>query len=191
LGAVLVLGSVLIGARVMASADNTVAVWQVAHDIPAGADVGAADLRVTHVHFDESSASQQYLVANAPLGIGYHAVRDLKSGELLSVTSLSSGPTATTRQLPLGVGSTHQPADLRAGDHVDVWVVSSGSGVGRSSTNASSLVLHDVVVLSVSADPTGISGEHQVLVGISSQVDVGAVLRAMTGSQIVLVRLAG
>jgi hypothetical protein len=191
LGAVLVLGSVVIGAKVMASADDTVAVWQLTHDVPAGSAVLRSDLRVTRVHFDEGSAAVQYVPATEPPAPASRATRDLRGGELLATSALSSVAAIETQQLPLGVGPSHQPADLHAGDHVDVWAVQPPSGTGRSEEAAPALVLHDVVVVSVGGDLSGVTGVRQVLVGIGPDVDVSSVLQQTTGTEVVLIRLAG
>jgi hypothetical protein len=122
--------------------------------------------------------------------LSYRAARDLHAGELLALTALSTGGPTAGRQVPLAVAAAHQPADLRAGEHVDVWAVRpADSGHGDGAT--SSLVLHDVVVLSSGSEATGVSGERQVLVAVGDQVDVGSVLRATTGAQVTLVRLVG
>ncbi len=191
-GIVLVLGSVVAGAKVLASVDDTVAVWQVEHDVPAGTAVGSADLRITRVHFADASAAQQYLQASQPVGPGAHATRDLHADELLTVTALSSATAPTSRQLPLGVGAAHQPGDLRVGDRVDVWAVpGTSTAISDRRRTDPALVLRDVTVLSVASSLSGVSGDRQVLVEIGSDVDVSDVLRLTSGAQIVLVRLAG
>lgn len=191
LGILLVVGSVVVGAKVLASADDTVAVWQVAHDIPAGSKVAAADLRITRVHFQESSTAAHYLPAVGSVEAGAHATRDLHAGDMLTADDISTARSAPTRELPLGVSAAHQPVDLRAGDHVDVWAVPSPDGSLTRPKQAPVLVLRNVTVQSVGSSLSGVSGERQVLVAIGGGVDVSAVLSAAAGAQIVLVRLAG
>lgn len=192
LGIVLVVGSVVAGAKVLASADDTVAVWQVVHDVPAGAGVDSGDLRLTQVHFAEPAVAAKYLSGSLTIGPGSHATRDLHAGEMLPSVALSSVDSPLRRQLPLGVSPAHAPADLHAGDHVEVWAVADGSdGTPRATDGGPAKVLPDVVVLSVGSSLSGVSGDRQVLVGLADDVDVGNVLRQVTGSQVVLVRLAG
>lgn len=190
LGIVLVLVSVVVGARVLASADDTVAVWQLSRDIPAGSAVGPSDVRVTHVHFADRAVAGQYVLADQLLGAGLRATRDLQAGEMLAVSSVTSSAAPASRQLPLGVGASHAPADLRAGDHVEVWAVPSSSA-GGSRTSEPTMVLRDVTVLSVGSGAVGVSAERQVLVRIVARTDVGTVLRQISGASVVLVRLAG
>lgn len=192
LGIVLVLGSIALGARVLASANDTVAVWQLNRDIPAGGAVTAADLRLTGVHFDDPAVTGLYLLAGQALAPGARATRDLHAGEMLAASALTSSAAPATRQLPLGVGAANVPADLRPGDHVEVWAVPSQSaGGGSRGSAAPSLVLQDVAVLSVGGGAVGVSAERQVLVGLGPRADVGAVLQRVTGASVVLVRLAG
>jgi len=192
LGIVLVVGSVVAGAKVLASADDTVAVWQVVHDVPAGAGVDSSDLRITQVHFAEPAVAAQYLPGSRAIVPGSHAARDLHAGEMLPAAALSSVDSPLRRQLPLGVSPAHAPADLHAGDHVEVWAVADDSaGTSKAADGVPAKVLPDVVVLSVGSSLSGVSGDRQVLVGLADDVDVGSVLRQVTGAQVVLVRLAG
>lgn len=192
LGVMLVVGSVLAGAKVLAAADDTTAVWQVVRDVPAGQPVLASDLRVTHVHFDETQAAAQYLSADALLTDGARASRDLRAGEMLAANAVSDDPSPLRRQLPLSVAPGSAPADLRAGDHVEVWAVAdSATASGGAQPAAPSLVLPDVAVLSAGTSAAGVSGDRQVLVGLADDVDVGSVLAALTDARVVLVRLAG
>jgi hypothetical protein len=189
LGVVLVLGSIVVGARLLAAADDTTAVWQVGRDIPAGDAVVAADLQVTRAHFDDPAVAARYVLADRPVDPRSRATRDLHAGELLDASAVSSSPAPPTRQLPLGVGATQQPADLRPGDHVEVWAVPDSSTGAGSGGRVPSLVLRDVRVLSVGGGVVGASAERQVLVGLARTTDVGAVLRLITGASVVLVRL--
>lgn len=193
LGVLLVVGSVLVGAKVLAAADDTVAVWQVVRDVPSGQPVGASDLRVTQVHFDEAPTAAQYLSADLPLLAGSRATHDLRAGELLATGAVSDAPSPLRRQLPLSLAPGSAPADLRPGDHVEVWAVAdSASSSGRTREAAPpTLVLADVAVLSAGATASGVSGDRQVLVGLTDEVDVASVLAALTDARVVLVRLAG
>jgi hypothetical protein len=181
----------VLGARVLAAADDTVAVWQLARDIPAGAAVSGADLQLTRVHFDDPAVAGQYLLADNSLDPEARATRDLMAGEILARSALTSAAAPATRQLPLGVDAVHAPADLRVGDHVQVWAVPSSAPGSGKRPPAPSLVLSDVTVLSAGGSVVGVSAERQVLVGLSPRTDVGAVLQRINGSAVVLIRLAG
>lgn len=189
LGVVLVLVSVVAGAKVLGSADDSVAVWQVTRDVPAGSPVGSSDLRATRVHFDEPALAASYLEAAAPIADGAIATRDLHTGEMLTVHAVTS-TRSTDVQVPLGVSSTHQPPDLRAGDHVQVWAVPTAAG-GQQEGSTPELVLGKVPILSLGSGQAGASGMRQVLVAVHDNVDLSRVLRLTAGAQVILVRLAG
>jgi hypothetical protein len=191
LGIVLILGSLVVGARLLASADDTVAVWQVARDIPAGTSVGSADLAVTRVHFDDAGVAAGYVSGDRAIAPDAVASRDLHAGELLATSALAAPSAGSLAELPLGVGATRAPADLRAGDQVDVWSVpASASGPGGRAP-APGLVLAGVTVLSVGGSAVGTAGERQVLVGVPPRSDVGSILRQISGASVVLVRRGG
>jgi hypothetical protein len=192
LGVVLVLGSIVVGARVLASADDTTAVWQVSRDIPSGSVVSSSDLSVTRVHFDDTALAAAYLQADQAVPSGARAARDLEAGEILAGSAVTFSTAPATRQLPLGVSAVHEPADLRAGDHVEVWAVPvSSPGGGTRAPAGPSLVLRDVTILSVGSGAVGVSAERQVLVSLSASADVAGVLRQISNASVVLVRLAG
>ena len=110
---------------------------------------------------------------------------------MLPAAAISAATSPVTSQLPLGVGTAHQPADLGPGDHVDVWAVPAGSeNDPTAGEEPPTLVLHDVTVLSVGGSVSGLASDRQVLVGLADDVDVAAVLTQTTGSQVVLIRLA-
>lgn len=183
------LGSIVLGARVLSSYDDTVAVWQVVRDVPAGTPIGAEDVRVTRVHFDEAGVARQYLLASQPLAAGSVASRDLSAEELLAASSITT-TRATTRELPLGVAGSDAPPDLHAGDRVDVWAVPTQTTGRSTGAPPPTLVLHDVAVLTVTGSADG-SGDRLVLVELGSGVSVGAALQRTVGAEVVLVRLAG
>ena len=70
LGVLLVLGSVLLGARVVGAADATVPVWAVTGDLAAGTELHAGDLRAVDVRLGD--AADAYLStstrATCPVG---------------------------------------------------------------------------------------------------------------------------
>ena len=59
LGVVLVAGSVVLGARVLAAADDTVGVWAVSRSLPAGAAVEDGDLERRQVRFPDEETEER------------------------------------------------------------------------------------------------------------------------------------
>ena len=83
LGLVLVAASVVLGARLMATADDTVPVWALARDLPAGATVSSADLESRNVRFPDGATADAYLSASDPVPSGARLARAVSAGELL------------------------------------------------------------------------------------------------------------
>ncbi len=191
LGAALVLASVVIGARVLAAADDTVAIWALRGDLAAGIAVESGDVAAVDIHFADASDASLYVSAEEPLPAGLHLVRDVGAGELLALTALSADATAAPAQLPLAVGPAGMPGDLAAGDRVDLWAVPADDGVEKRAREPA-VVLGDVTVVSVSsAGPAGAGSDRQVLVTLPRDADVADALASLRGSDVVLIRAGG
>lgn len=118
-GLVLVLASVLAGAKVVSAADTTTPVWVAAHTLVPGQEITAADVRAVRVHLEGGAGG--YLPAQAPPPEGSVALREVSSGDLLPRTSVGSAAALVTR--PVGLPVTGPlPSGLVAGALVDVWV---------------------------------------------------------------------
>jgi Flp pilus assembly protein CpaB len=184
-GVLLVIASVLLGARFLARAGDTVPVSTVAHDIPAGSPLLADDLRTTRVHFDDDATASRYYASSAPLPSGAHAAQDLAAGQLLARSAVSTD-TAQSVELPLAVGAAGFPVGLVKGDRVDVWAIRDR----KTRTGGSSeRIAADVVVLASTDDPAT-SGDRRVLVGLTATDDdtVGRMLNALHDADVVLIR---
>ncbi len=118
-GVLLVLASVVLGARVVAAADDTRPFYAATRALVPGDRVGAEDVRVVDVRLEDASAA--YLAADAELEPGTVATRTVGEGELLPVGALGEG--ADVALQPVGVPVEGAPPDgLVAGAVVDVWV---------------------------------------------------------------------
>ena len=118
LGVLLVLGSVLLGARVVAAADATVPVWSAAGDLAAGTVLTAGDLVAVDVRLDDVAGA--YL-ATSTRPEGRTLARAVRDGELLPRTALEE-PAALV-QLALPVQAGFVPPGLDRGQVVDVYAV--------------------------------------------------------------------
>ncbi|MBU2074021.1 MAG: flagellar biosynthesis protein FlgA, partial [Actinobacteria bacterium] len=79
---VVVAGSVLIGARVIGAADDTVTVWAAAQELPAGAPLAADDLVAVRVRFADEADLAAYLPTSAELPAQAVLGRAVGAGEL-------------------------------------------------------------------------------------------------------------
>ena len=183
LGVLLVLVSVLLGARILAAADDTVPVWAVSRDLPTGGRLDAAAVEVVRVRMSDAGP---YLDGLRPIPAGAVVTHPLAAHELLPSSAVAPAGSQPTVQLPLGVDSSSLPADLGAGDLVDVWVVPTD---GRARAR---LALASVVVVSAD-EPTsfGAGSTRTVVVGLQSGGDqLTTVLPALASGDVVLVRRA-
>jgi hypothetical protein len=193
-GLVLVAVAAVAGTRVVAAADDTVPVWAVADAVRAGDPVRADGLVVTRVRIADGAGDGLYLPAGASVPAGVFT-RDLAAGELLPVTGVADAAAGGGAELPLAVQPGDAPADLAAGERVDVWAVPPESAVaGAAGARASAQrVLAGVVVVSVAEPAAGLGGAtRQVLLQVDgSPDDLGAPLSRLSGGRVVLVRVGG
>ena len=130
LGVLLVLVSVLVGAKVLSSADRSQQVWVASHDLAAGTVLTAGDLEVGRVRLFGSSG--RYAASTSGLS-GYVLLRSLGAHELLPVAALSKpDEQVAARDVSVPVTSGHAPSDLRHGDQVDVYVTPSEKTAQRA-----------------------------------------------------------
>jgi SAF domain len=200
LGVLLVLASVLVGARVLAGADDTTPVWAATRDLPAGSQVSADDVEVVDVSFG-SEVGTAYLSATTPLASGLTLAKPVAAHELLTQSAVDSASVGPVAQLPLGVDSSLMPSDLAPGDVVDVWVVpasavsSSGTtGLEANDTAHAISVLRRVIVVATdSLAVLGSGSTRNVVVGLGGRQlgRLATVLPRLVSGTIVLVRHGG
>jgi hypothetical protein len=145
----LVLGSVAIGTRVVAAADDTQAVWAVTADLSAGVRLTDQQLHPVKVHL-AGNLPARYLDARTAHPAGYVLTRPVRAGELLPAGAVASpGAIGDNRRfVTLPVQRYHLPEDLQAGEIVDVYVTPKQDGTGAEPE--SRLVASAVTVSAVS-----------------------------------------
>lgn len=192
-GVALVAACVLLGSRVLAGADDTVAVWSVRHDVPRGASLDGGDLVVARVHFAGKGADEYVAASNLPAP-GTTATHDLAAGELLPRSAITSGDGPELIEVPLSVAPDDLPASVRRGATVDVWVTAKVAATGEDRVRAH-LALDDVVVVAVPAPSDGLAPTttQQVIVGLDQgrADDLADALGQMADGRVVIVRQAG
>lgn len=188
-GITIVAVSVLLGARLLATADDTVTVWSVRSDVPAGTPITAEDLQGAQLRFGSPELAGRYLPADSPLPEGAVLTRDLAAGELLPRAAIGDGGTVDLVEVPIALPADAVPATLRAGELVDVWVTPKAEVGG---TPRALLVLEQVRVTAVprSTSALGPSSTQQVVVGlpVDEQSRLPGALAQLSEGSAVIVR---
>lgn len=162
-GVVLVLASIVVGAKVVASADDRVGVWQATRDLAPGAVLGADDLRIARVRLPSIDA---YIPADDQI-VGQTVARQVQAGELVPRSGIGEAESGVTVTLPVAVDDV---PGIRRGERIIVWVTSPSCRTAR--------VLAGVVVQDVVAPRSGaLSGSSRV--GITVQVSADAADRVV------------
>lgn len=192
-GILLVLASVVVGAKVFSSADSTTSVWAASRDLPAGSRIERADLRSVQVKLADG---KQYVSAAGAVPAGYVLTRPVGAGELLPSKAFvdpakAGDPALARREVTVPVRQDHWPSDLRSDELVDVYATPTKSGDATPATPTR--ILAGVTVGSVpsrSKDVFGGSGEATGSVTLLVREDqVTALVAAVESSQLDLVRV--
>lgn len=186
LGILLVLGSVLLGARIVGGADATVPVWAAAGDLAAGTELAADDLVAVDVRLDE--AADAYL-STATRPAGRALARAVRSGELVPASALEEPADLVQVALPVQAGFV--PPGLRRGGLVDVYAVADPA-VGATAATGGSVtpVVVRAPVQALSGRTDGVLSTPtttvQVVVSVAED-EAAAVLAAIGGRPLVVV----
>jgi hypothetical protein len=186
LGVLLVLVSVLLGARVVGAADATVPVWAASGDLAAGTVLAAGDLVAVDVRLDD--AADRYL-ATSTRPEGRSLARAVRDGELLPRSVLEGAPELVQLALPVQAG--YVPPGLDRGQVVDVYAVADPA-VGASGTadGGVALVVGAAPVQAVSGRTDGVLSSAattvQVVVAVAPD-EADDVLTAIGGRPLVVV----
>jgi hypothetical protein len=148
IGVAIVAASVLVGALVLGTSDDTVAVWATTDTLGPGHALTADDLTVRRVGFADAADATLYFGADEQLPSGLHLLRGVAEGELLPRAAVGSGDTASLRQVPISVASDQVPGSVGVGDVVDVYLrPSTRSGCAGTPVCSGQPVLAGVTVL--------------------------------------------
>ena len=186
LGVLLVLGSVLLGARVVGAADATVPVWAARADLAAGTVLTADDLAVVDVRLADAAGG--YLSASVGPE-GRTLGRAVGEGELLPRAALEA--TSDLVQVALPVQAGWVPPGLRRGQLVDVYAVADpAAGAVGTADGSVNLVVGNAALQAVSGATDGVLSTPtttvQVVVSVPRE-EAAAVLAAIGGRPLVVV----
>ncbi len=171
IGVAMVAASVLAGALVLGTSDDTVPVWATTDAMGAGQAVTAGELTVRRVRFADSSDAALYLDADRPLPADLRLLRGVGAGELLPRAALGPGADVSLRQVPISVAADQVPRDVAVGTLVDVYLrPASHSGCQDAPVCGGRPVLAGVTVLD--APPVdqefGSDGGRMLVLGMRS-----------------------
>jgi hypothetical protein len=186
LGVLLVLGSVLLGARVVSAADATVPVWAATSDLAPGTALTSDDLDVVDVRLD--AAATLYLSAGTRPE-GKVLARAVSAGELLPFSALEE-PTEHV-QLALPVQAGYVPPGLAGGQLIDVYAVADpAAGAVGVADGSVTLVVRRATVQAVQGGSDGVlsTPTTAVQVVVAVPADRAAdVLASIAGRPLVVV----
>jgi hypothetical protein len=170
IGVVIVAASMLAGALVLGTSDDTVPVWAAADSLGSGHVLNADDLAVRRVRFDDANAASLYFRADRQLPADLRLSRDVGAGELLPRAAVSAATQPDPRQVPVSVPPDQVPRTISVGDVVDVYLrPSSHTACAGSPVCAGQPVLAGVRVLDAPPpdDRFGSDGSRMLVVGVS------------------------
>jgi hypothetical protein len=186
LGVLLVLGSVLLGARIVSAADATVPVWAAATDLAPGTELDAGDLVPVDVRLDDAAGLYLSTSTRPEGGLLARAVRE---GELLPFSALEEP--AEHVQLPLPVPAGYVPPGLKGGDLIDVYAVADpAAGAVGIADGSVTLVVRRATVQEVMGGSDGVlsTPTTAVQVVVAVPADRAAdVLTSIAGRPLVVV----
>lgn len=169
-GVAIVAASVVAGARLLASADDTVSVWAVATDLGVGDQVSEDDLVARRVRFADGTDLDRYFVVDARLPDDGALTRGVGEGELLPRAAVGSASDVGTLEVPIAVDDELVPTSVTSGSVVDVYLVAAAGGDGVA-PDAVRPALEAVTV--VDAPPIeesfGTSGQRKLVVAVPEE----------------------
>jgi len=122
IGVAIVAASIVVGALVLGTSDETVPVWAAADTLGAGHVLTADDLAVRRVRFDDADATTIYLRADRQLPADLRLRHDVAAGELLPRAAVERTASHDLRQVPISVAPDQVPGAVGVGDVVDVYL---------------------------------------------------------------------
>jgi hypothetical protein len=171
IGLAIVAASIVAGALVLGTSEQTVPVWAAADSLGAGHVLRADDLAVRRVRFDDEDAMTLYFRADQQLPADLRLSHDLAAGELVPRAAVSRSDSRDLRQVPVSVPPDQVPRAVGVGDLVDVYLrPGSHTGCEGSSVCDGLPVLSGVTV--VDAPPAdeafGSDGSRMLVLAVSA-----------------------
>jgi hypothetical protein len=187
-GVALVLLSVVVGAKIIASSDRYDVIWAASRDVAPGTTLVKADLVRVSVRFRDHG--NLYISAKGPAPVGRTTIQPLTNGQLIPLAAVPPSAPAQVRLVTIPVARLHMPrgSDLH-GIQVDLYVTP--KSIGGDVAAAPQLVLANVTIADTIVDSSlgGSAGSGVVLSVPLPYVD--AVVAAAQQGAVDLVRVPG
>ena len=170
IGIAIVAVSVIAGARLVESVDDSVTVWATSADLGPGDTLAAGDLTAQRVRFVDEGDLDRYFPADEELPADLRLERAVGEGELLPRSAVGTSGEPDAIELPVAVESTLVPPAVESGWVVDVYLTGAPAGeTVAPEEGAGRPVLSEVTVLD--APPVGesfaVSGQRQLVLGVT------------------------
>lgn len=174
IGIAIVAASVLVGVRVLAGADDTVAVWVVADDAGQGETLSVDDLVSERVRFADADQLARYFTLDDPLPDELRLLRALGAGELLPRGAIGEPQADESVEISLPVAPLLVPPAVSAGSVVDVYLSDRAVGAdlggrqGEPTSTAPALREVSVVDAPAAGESFAASGDRQVVLAVAA-----------------------
>ena len=171
---------------IVKSSERSTLVWSAQGDLAIGEKIARQNLKATRVLLPESL--RRYTPASTSL-LGKVVTRPIAGGELIPKAALSLGTNGLLiRSLPLQVLKNDLPADLVAGELVDIYSLPQRSAVD-SANNQVSLVGSGLRVESIDNKARDLGGAIGIVLALRENL-VLPILAETANARIVVVRSA-
>ena len=186
LGVLLVLLAVVLGAKVLADADERVEVWSVTRDLGSDTMLTPSDVTVAAVRLDETARS--YVAASEDVD-GVVLTRPVGRGELLPLSAVADDAAPDLRRVVIEV-DRYGVTGLDKGRVVDVYVVPD-EAVGGADQAPPELVLGSVTVAEGGRGEGGFgaSGDRAAVTLLVESGDVPSMIDAVAHGSVYLVHV--
>jgi hypothetical protein len=185
LGVLLVLLAVVLGAKVLADADERVQVWSVTRDLGSDTVLTPSDVSVTAVRLDE--AARSYVAASEDVD-GVVLTRPVGRGELLPLSAVTHDAAPDLRRVVIEV-DRYGVTGLDKGRVVDVYVVPEESA-GEDEVPPELVLASVTVAEDVRGEGGfGASGDKAAVTLLVESGDVASVIDAVAHGSVYLVHV--
>jgi hypothetical protein len=171
LGILLVLVSMVLGARVVAAADQTVEIWALKSDVrlePA-MPLTQDSLVARKVQFTSQEDADRYVSAREEIPEGARMLRSVGAEEFLPRDSWTDEPDRQLDDAPIPVQQSLLPQSLRSGDRVDVYFVAAEDDAFPPETAV--LGASDIIVVNLPEGDSLAGGESRATIRLARDAE--------------------